>query len=65
MSHQAQSKQSFSICSGRQETQIIKGQRKWNDKTFLTVQIEGQKNNTNDKDRKNLSTEKHNQFCLH
>lgn len=58
-------KASSRLVSVQLDRKQSKGQSKRNDKTFLTVQIEGQKNNINDKDRKKQSTEKHNQLCLY
>lgn len=64
-SHPARPKASSRLVSVQKDRKQNEGQRKQNEKTFLTVQIEGQENNTNDKDRKKRSTEKHNHFCLH
>ncbi len=60
-SHPARPKASSRLVSVQEDRRQNEGQRKQNEKTFLTVQIEGQKNNTNDK----RSTEKHNHFCSH
>lgn len=56
----ARPRASSRLASVQLDREQNKGQRKRNDETFLTVQIDGQKNNTIDKDRKKRSTEKHN-----